>query len=203
MSTEIIDLLSKNNMVFIENNGIWNIKYYDEFVQLADIMGIRYVHYILNHPQKDISLAELYTAINGGSQEELENIIESSGDISTNTRSLKDTVSNYEDEIERLLRLIEDIKVIGDQAKIKAIKREIEIIEKEMSKVTRDIIHPNSKHALERERVREVIYAAISLFYKKLENIAAEKLLHHLKSQIQVLYGYTYVPDSDSEEWVL
>lgn len=203
MPTEIIDLLSKNNMVFVENNGIWNIKYYDEFVQLADISGIRYVHYILNHPQKDISLAELYTAINGGSPEELENIIEFSGSISVDTISLKETMKNYENEIKRLLRLIDDTEITGNQAKLNSFRKQIDDIEKEMSRVTRDIIFPNNKYALEREKIRKAIYSAIALFYKKLEKQGANKLLHHLKSQILVYNGYTYIPENDNDKWVL
>lgn len=202
MSSALIDLLSENDKVFVMNDGIWSIKYFDEEVIVKDIKGARYIHYLLSNPHRHLSFPELYVGVNGGDIKELQSIVE--GHDFEIDGNYDDILESLRKEKSRIKNEIESLKPSNktNAQKIKKLKEKIVFIEDEIKKLVRLQYH-GVRYSAEGERLRSAIRMATSNFYKKLEKHEVEKLLRYFKSQIQVRYGYTYVPKDGSDEWVL
>jgi|TARA_B100000315_G_scaffold259748_1_gene317002 hypothetical protein len=138
---------------FSLSGNIWVITYADETIRLQDSLGLKYIHYLLLHPEKEIFALELKREINPvflfkdqdgyerlGNEEVSKLLIEGKlRSMPTGTSGAKEeilddqAVKEYKDELKRLTIKLNDAEELSQDEEAEEIRKKIEILMKQLS----------------------------------------------------------------------
>lgn len=195
-------VLKKNNKIFFNKNGIWTIRYNNDFMQIKDFKGPNYIHYLLKKSNKHIGLAELYHAVNGGDLPTIEAIIDghtidknqARGEIFANINLLKNA-------IETLNSRYYKAELDDNEPLMIKIDKERESIEAEIKFLESKKYYAPKNLSKERKKISNLIRKSFSDFYKQINTL--ENLCLHLHDSIKVENGYKYIKEDISTPWLI
>lgn len=195
-----IEFLADNEKVFVKNNGIWTIRYKEEFIQVKDSKGLNYIQYLLQNPNKHIGLAELYHAVNGGDLPTLESIIDGH---TIDKNQVREEILNNISLLNKKLDVLDQNYDIADfennEEKMIKIDKERESIKAEIKFLNDKKYYAPKNISHERKKISNLIRKSISDFYTQI--ITLEKLYMHLHDSIKVENGYKYI-DQNLSSWL-
>lgn len=197
-----VRLLSENNKIFFNNNGIWTIRYNNDFVQIKDFKGPNYIHYLLQKSNKHIGLAELYHAVNGGDLPTLEGIIDGhTVDKNQVREEIFTNINLLREAIETLDNRYDNAEIDDNEPLMIKIDKERESIEAEIKFLEGKKYYAPRNISKERKKISNLIRKSFSDFYKQINTL--ENLHLHLHDSIKVENGYKYIKEDITTPWLI
>lgn len=132
---------AKDENVFRWCGGTWQMKFDNKEIYLPDSFGLRYIHHLLKHPNREIHVNDLKQIT--ANAEEAKQLLKSKGKNVGTAEGLKETnikhdlldqdaIVEYNNRIKQLKREKEDAEELGNDEKVAKIQEEIETIEGEL-----------------------------------------------------------------------
>ena len=203
-SDHFVNILKNNDKVFFKIGDIWNIKFYDEFTQVKGHTYVKYVHYILKNPNREIELAEIFSEVDPENQSYLmlKSIIDGHTiDFGTRKTDINKNIDNCFKEIDRLQKLYEKAEQAEDENQMMLWDTEISEIEKNIENYRYELRYRPKNISIERNRVANIISKHIYDFKILIAHLNLEELYLHLDNAIKVKNGVKYTLDDDNSKW--
>lgn len=209
--------LAHNPKLFLNNDGIFTIRYYNELVHLKESKGLQYTSYLLERPYEDVSLEKLFLAFQKG-ETTLDKITQGHEvDSGLEYKETKQILNDYQNAIHDCQKRYNILENSAEKYAEKGMDDYVDNIIEEMKEIEEQIkVYKNASDEYhkklrynvgdqnpQKEKLRTAISHAFSDFYKTIKIRKALELHKHLKHSIEVLNGYTYSPEKSSDDWVL
>ncbi|MGC9385059.1 MAG: hypothetical protein ACP5D6_10705, partial [Kosmotogaceae bacterium] len=211
-----IKSLTKYPKLFLNNEGIYTIRYYNDFIQLKESKGILYTSYLLERPYEEVSLEKLFLAFQKG-ETTLDLITQGHevDDIKSNT--IKQMLDEYQDQIHEYQKKYDELEEMANHydaignpeyannciKKMSQLEQQIRRYKQLSSEYRKKARYRVGDQNPQKEKLRSSVSHAFSDFYKTVKIRKAVELHKHLKRSIEVLNGYIYSPEKSPDDWVL
>jgi len=190
----------------------WILSYEGKTIHLQDSIGLKYIHYLLNNPEKESQALELVRVIskslspkdiyNKMNNEQLEGQLIEEGLSKESTGEVIDrkTIKDYKDQLEKLKNKLEDAIELNNDEEVAEITDEIEQIKKALN-AGRDIHGQPRKVAGNVEKARKAVSKAYHESLKKIED-GHPALGKHFENTLTIGIYCSYKPEK-SIHWDL
>jgi hypothetical protein len=227
---DFTEMLQFNNYIFNSENNIATIRYENEFTQIRETVGFKYIQYILSHPKKDISINELFLAVNKINQNDYvktkddsdeqddsdgqdddkpmnkgalveQGVFVEQGALVEQGINYQDMIDTYKKEWKRLKQRYETAEENNNENQMVKIDKDIKLLETEIKRLIQEMKKGKTYRSPEYEKMRVSLSKAISDFYKILKKEKLISLNRHLRESIEVQNGYCYRPENSTIVW--
>ncbi len=181
-----VSLSSNPRPSFAREGEIWCVSFGDESTRMKDADGLRYLAYLVAHPEVVVPVVELF-AERAGARGETAPPSGDAGEVLD-----RQAVASYRERARDLREALEDAESRNDRGAAEAARTELSLLEDELSRAV-GLGGRSRRAASDAERIRVNVTTRIRKMIDKLSE-QAPRLARHLEASIRTGTTCTYQP---------